>query len=268
VGYCQRSILLSFAHPDDESVLAGGVACKYADRGDHVVLSTATRGESGKAGDPPVCRQEELAAVREGELREAARILGVSHVALLGHKDRELATAPPEQVREQLVRLIRQHRPQVVVTFDPNGTNLHPDHVAISRFTSDAIAAAMDRRWFPDAGEPHHVLRLLWTPPQRPWHLLRLPSPGAQPGVDFAVSVSSWSARKALALRAHRSQHQSIDRIFFSQPDVEHLLAVELFRQAWGPPLLERPLSDLFEGIESRHDASTGWPVRAQNGSC
>jgi N-acetylglucosamine malate deacetylase 2 len=246
----QRGILLSFAHPDDETVLAGGVACRYAEEGGRVVVSAATRGEAGKSGDPPVCSREELPNVRESELREAARILGVRQVELLGHKDRELASAPPERIREQLVRLIRHHRPQVVITFDPNGTNLHPDHIAISRFTSDAIAASADSRWCPDAGEPHQVQRLLWTPPQRFWQLLRLPDIAAAPGVDFAVSIASCAARKALALRAHRSQHLSIDRIFFSPPDVERLLSLELFRQAWGPHLLRRPLPDLFAGLE------------------
>jgi N-acetylglucosamine malate deacetylase 2 len=244
-----NGICLSFAHPDDEAVLAAGVACRYAAAGVDVVVSVATLGEAGKTGDPPVCTAEDLPSVRERELRTAARILDIRDVVLLGYRDRELAAAPPDAIREKLVRLLRVHRPRIVITFDPNGTNLHPDHVAISRFTSDAIAAAADERWFPDAGEPHQVKRLLWTPPQRPWHLMRAAGFPRLPGVDFVVDITAWSERKAEALGAHRTQHLSINRIFFSQPDADRLLSMELFRQAWGPALAERPCPDLLAGL-------------------
>jgi LmbE family N-acetylglucosaminyl deacetylase len=242
-------VFLSFAHPDDESVLAGGVACRYRAAGLPVVLAVATRGDAGKVGDPPVCAPHELAAVREAEVRAAGVVLGLSEVHVLGHADRNLAAVPPESIREQLVRLLRRHRPEIVITFDPNGTNLHPDHVAISRFTADAIAAAADARWFTEAGEPHEVRRLVWTPPQRPWHLMRAPGFPMLPGVDFVVDVAEWSSRKAEALRAHRTQHLSINRIFFSQPDVERVLGMEVFRHAWGPPVGHRPADDLLAGL-------------------
>ncbi len=242
-------IFLSFAHPDDETILTGGVIARYAEAKVRVFLSVATRGEEGKIGDPPVCAKDEVPVVREAELRLAAGALGLTDLMILGYRDRELAAAPPEGIRQQLVKLLRSRRPQVVITFDPNGTNLHPDHVAISRFTSDAIAAAADPRWFPDDGEPHQVGRLLWTPPLRPWNLMRAAGFPALPGVDFVVDVAPWRARKVAALRAHRTQHLSVNRIFFSQPDVDRLLSMELFRQAWGPALGARPLSDILDSL-------------------
>ncbi len=153
------------------------------------------------------------------------------------------------EIREKLVREIRAHRPQVVVTFDPNGSNGHPDHVAISRFTSDAIAAARDPRWFPEAGPPHDVQRLVWPPPMRPWLYARMHDVAAQPGVDFVFDITRWSETKIEALRLHRTQHLNTERVFFSQQDVDELVSVEVFRQAWGPPLPARPSHDLFEGM-------------------
>jgi len=244
-----RRLLLVFAHPDDESVFAAGLACLTSDGGGHVALCTATPGERGKVGDPPVCPPERLAAQRQDELIEACRILGISTLRVLGYPDRALAVAPTDLIRRQLVEVIRAVRPQVVVTFEPNGTNLHPDHVAVSRFTSDAVVAAADWRWYPELGAVHAVPRLLWTLPVRPWVALRGESPAALPGVDFAVDVSTCMARKADALRAHRSQHLTIDRIFFSKPDASRLLSVELFRQAFGPPLEAVPAPDVFAGI-------------------
>ncbi len=244
------SILFSFAHPDDESFLVAGIACEYAEAGVRMALSTATLGQAGKCGDPPLCSREDLPVVREKELRAAARLLGLGEPALLGYQDRDLANAPTMEIREKLVRVIRAHRPQVVVTFDPNGSNGHPDHIAISRFTSDAIAAARDPRWFPDAGAPHDVRRLVWPPPSRPWLYGRMADRDGQPGVDFVCDVARWSARKAEALRLHRTQHLNTERVFFNQPDLDVLLRFEVFRQAWGPPLHSRPSHDLFEGIE------------------
>jgi LmbE family N-acetylglucosaminyl deacetylase len=245
----RRAILFCFAHPDDESFSGAGTAMKYAAAGVRTVLVTATRGERGKAGDPPICAPEDLGACREKELREVAAIVGFDELHLLGYRDRELTDAPPDEMRCTLVALIRRVRPWVVITFDPNGFNVHPDHVAISRFMSEAIAAAADPRWHTDAGETHVVPRLLWTPPFPPWQAATFDRIGAHAGADFVVDVSPWRERRAAALRAHRTQHVSVDKYFFNQPDVARVLAVETWRQAFGPPLGRRPSHDIFEGL-------------------
>src|ERR1700722_13027330 len=121
--------LCIFAHPDDESFIVGGTACRAAARGDSVALVTATRGGAGKVGEPPLTTREAL----------------------------------PE-IRERLVTVVRRVRPHVVITFDPNGSNLHPDHIAISRFAVDAVTAAADTRWLPESGAPYAPPRLLWAP--------------------------------------------------------------------------------------------------------
>ncbi len=279
-------ILFSFAHPDDESFLVAGTGCAYGARGVRLALFTATRGGAGKVGDPPVCAREEITGVRARELSAATAILGIDDVTLLDYPDGALGDVPADDIRRHLVRLIRRHRPAVVVTFDPNGANGHRDHVAISRFTSDAIAAASDPRWYEDEGAPHEVRRLVWTPPA-PWWSDR----DQTLGVDFRIDVHAYWERKAAALRAHWTQHQSINRIFFAnehaaeisaqprsvqptgdlatrsgaeisaqprsvQPTgdlatqrVADILSVEAFRQAWGPRLPERPTADLLVGL-------------------
>jgi LmbE family N-acetylglucosaminyl deacetylase len=243
------TLLLVFAHPDDESVFAAGVACACEEAGGRVALATATNGECGKRGEPPVCAEGELGRVRAAELEEAARILGIRQVYLFGYPDRGLDPVPHDDIRRRLVQVIRRERPDVVITFDPNGSNLHPDHIAISRFASDAVSAAADARWFSSEGAPHSTPRLLWTLPVRPWDVVRRGQVSAEPGVDFAVDVSRWVSRKSAALRAHRSQHLSTERIFFSKRDAASLLGTELFRQAWGPPLRVRPAPGIFDGL-------------------
>jgi LmbE family N-acetylglucosaminyl deacetylase len=215
------SLLFCFAHPDDESFAAAGTAMKYAARGVRIVLVTATLGDKGRVGDPPICAPDELAEYRERELREASAIIGFDELHLLRYRDRELADAPPEAVRSALVPIIRRTRPSVVFTFDPNGFNLHPDHVAISRFTSDAIAAAADPRWYPDAGDPHSVSRLLWIPTLTPWDAAVLDRLDEHRGVDFIIDVSAWrdcrpqcspdaaSVGRAVHLGAARSEPSS-----------------------------------------------------------
>ena len=240
-----RTLLFSFAHPDDESFSGAGTAMKYAAAGARIILATATLGERGKCGDPPVCAPEELPAVRERELREAAAIIGFDHLELLGYRDRELAEAPVEEMRRKLVLLIRRTRPDVVFTFDPHGFNLHPDHVAISRFTSDAVAIAADPRWLPEAGPAHTVSRLLWTPPVPPWEAAERETLDFA-GADFVVDVSAYRDRRIAALRAHRTQQLSIDKYFLNRPNLDHVVAAEIWRQGFGPPLLTRPQSDIF----------------------
>ena len=242
-------LLFIYAHPDDETFGAAGISRMYADRGAEIALVTATRGDAGRAGEPPLCSGAELPARREGELRDAARILGIRDVTLLDYLDKHLGEAPSAKIRGELVHAIRRHRPRVVVTFDPDGVNQHPDHIAISRFATDAIAAAGDARWFPEAGEPHVVTRLVWTSPVLPWDAPKSPDLAKEPGVDFLIDISQYRETKAAALRAHRTQHVSIDRHFFNLPDVEKILSVETFRQGFGPPLSRRPANDLFESL-------------------
>ena len=239
------TLLFSFAHPDDESFSGAGTAMKYAAAGATIVLSTATLGERGKCGDPPVCASEDLPAVREAELRDAAAIIGFHHLELLGYRDRELADAPVDEMRRKLVTLIRRTRPDVVFTFDPHGFNLHPDHVAISRFTSDAVAIAADPRWLPDAGAAHTVPRLLWTPTVPPWEAADRESLDFA-SADFVIDVSAYRDRRIAALKAHRTQHLSIDKYFLARPNLDHIVSTEIWRQGFGPPLHPRPQSDIL----------------------
>jgi LmbE family N-acetylglucosaminyl deacetylase len=227
-----KTALFIYAHPDDETFGAAGTIALLRSKGWRVVLACATLGDKGKCGEPPLCSPEELPARREAELREAAYVLDISEIHLLGYKDKELASAPPDEMRRKLVGIVRAERPAIVFTFDPNGFNVHPDHVAISRFTSDAVAAAADARWYPELGERHAVPTLLWNTLLEPWQET---APGAkdEPGVDVLLDVSEWAGRKEAALRAHRTQHKSVEHHFFSKPNVRAVLSVESWRRAW-----------------------------------
>ena len=244
----ERTLLLSFAHPDDETFYCAGTVLRYREQGVRVVLLCATLGERGSQGRPPVCAAEELPAVRRCELDSALRILGIETVHLLGYRDQELAKAPPSEIRLKIAGYVRQYRPDVVITFDPNGGSGHADHVAISRFTNDSVNAAADERW--DTGLPAYgVPRLLWTPGTQPWMMPSAAGQAALPGIDFLFDIEPWKERKRAALRAHSTQTPSIDRVFFNPPDSELRLGVEAFRQAWGPALPRRPADDLFVGL-------------------
>ena len=243
-------ILLILSHPDDESFVAAGLTRRYVERGAEVVLVTATRGDAGRMGDPPLCDRDALPALREAELREAADLLGIADIHVLDYQDTRLSEAPIDRIRGELVALIRHCRPHVVITFDPNGMNGHSDHVAISRFTMDAVAAAADSRWVAEPTTPHRVQRLLWTAPILPWEVTRPPDLQLEPGVDFTIDVTPYRNAKAQALRAHRSQQVPVNRCFLSKPDLDRILSVEIFRQAWGPPLPRVPADDVLVGID------------------
>ena len=241
-------LLLIFAHPDDETFVAGGACRRYADAGAQIVLITATRGAAGSCGSPPLCSREELPARRETEFGEAARILGVSEVHLLNYRDKQLGEASAAAVRLELVTFIRRYRPHVLLTFAPQGMNGHPDHVAISRFAMDAVATAADSR-HDGSTRPHHVPRVLWNGPIAPWQVTESDDLSRLEGADFVIDTSAARHAKAAALRAHRTQRVSIDRCFFEKPDVDAILSVEVFRQAAGPALATVPTDDFFQGI-------------------
>ena len=138
-------LMCVLAHPDDESLGTGGVLAKYSREGIETYVVTATRGERGRFDDKGTNPGLEIVArTREGELRAAARELGVREVALLDYLDAELDGASPSEAAEKIAAHIRRVKPHVVVTFDPFGAYGHPDHIAISQFTAAAIERAAD----------------------------------------------------------------------------------------------------------------------------
>lgn len=238
-----EGLLFILAHPDDETWFAGTIA-KYAAAGAAVTLVCATRGERGSTAG--LCSIEELPRVREAEVRAAARIIGISRVEILPYEDQKLSHAPPDEVRRRLVEVIRSTRPAIAVTFDPNGANQHPDHVAISRFAADAISCAADARWYPEAGSAHAVSRVLWWAPVLPRELGRTPEPSNLPGLDFLIDIAAFREQKMAALRAHRTQFPGLRRLFLGDDGDERCMPAEMFRLGWGPHPRSRPSEDLF----------------------
>ena len=158
-----RKLMCILAHPDDESLGTGGILAKYADEGVETYLVTATRGEKGWFGDPEdYPGPAALAETREAELRQAAAVLGLQEVSFLDYTDGHLDQADPEEVIAKLAAHLRRVRPQIVVTFDPNGAYGHPDHIAISQFTTAAIVAAAGANGEATGERPHQVRKLYY----------------------------------------------------------------------------------------------------------
>lgn len=238
-----RTLLVALAHPDDETFGVGGVMARAVEEGHRVVIVCATRGEAGEIADPSLATPETLGDVREGELRAAARALGVGDVRFLGYRDSGMAGTPenghpaalvnadPDGVVGKLVRVIRDVRPDVVVTFEPGGIYGHPDHITISERASAAVAAAADPRRWPEAGRPHRTPRLYYV--ALPRSVLReFRSAAEQAGVqwgladamevenavddadiDAALDVSPWMERKRAAVAAHATQLGTMDKM-------------------------------------------------------
>lgn len=164
----QLRLMAVLAHPDDESLGFGGTLAKYAAEGVEVSLVMATRGESGWQGDSALDPgPAELGQIREAELRVAASALGVREIVLLDEHDGQLTHGEMTRVVARVAGEIRRLRPDVIVTFGPDGAYGHPDHIAISRLTTSAIVAAADP-WArtPGASELHRVRKLyhrIWT---------------------------------------------------------------------------------------------------------
>lgn len=135
------------AHPDDESLGVGGTLARYAAGGAEVFVVTATRGERGgyrgrRPGEPGHPGPAALGSFREAELRAAASALGVREVSILGYGDGQLDRADAPRVVGEIADHVRRVRPDVVITFAPDGAYGHPDHVAISQFATAALVAA------------------------------------------------------------------------------------------------------------------------------
>ena len=168
-----KRLLGVFAHPDDEGTMSGAIL-QYNTQGIESGLICATRGEVGEIADPALATPENLGQVREKEMREAANVLGVHHLWFLDYRDSGMDGTPENddarsfihvsaaEVVGKLVAIIRQFRPQVMITFDESGAYGHPDHIAIYRHTTSAFYAAADDVQYPELGPAHAVSKLYY----------------------------------------------------------------------------------------------------------
>ena len=132
-------VLAVFAHPDDESLLAGGVLAACAAAGRRVAVVSMTRGERGPTDLPELVGRSALGDVREAELLAAARTLGVSSAECLDYPDGELADVDEAQAAQALALLLEREQPEVVISFSDEGLYWHADHLAVSRFLNAAL---------------------------------------------------------------------------------------------------------------------------------
>jgi N-acetyl-1-D-myo-inositol-2-amino-2-deoxy-alpha-D-glucopyranoside deacetylase len=274
-----RRMLLVHAHPDDETIGTGATMARYAAEGAHVALVTCTLGEEGEVLVPELLGlraedADQLGGYRIGELTEAMRLLGVTDHRFLGGpgrwRDSGMMGTPANDhprcfwradlaaaVRE-LVAVIREVRPQVLVTYDENGGYGHPDHIQAHRVAMAAFEAAADPGYESAAGPAWQIAKVYWG---------ALPRSVLQAGIDalraagetsffggaeraedlpFAIEDDLVSAEidarekldaKMDAMRAHATQI-SVDGPFFAlSNNIGHrAMGIEYFRLVRGAP--------------------------------
>jgi len=286
-----QRLMAVHAHPDDESSKGAATYAYYVDRGAQVQVVSCTGGERGdilNEGLPNRAMAErDLPGLRRLEMAAAQAVLGIDH-RWLGYQDSGMpqddgsvppgsfADIPLEISAEPLVRLIREFKPQVLVTYDENGGYPHPDHIRCHRVSVEAYHAAADPDRYPDAGEPWQISKLYYDRifnyerMSSMYKLLRETEPDS-PLLEQFEQMKRWSKETPSltttkvpsgsffgarddALRSHASQ-VSPDSSFFFWPN-------ELQQRAWpyedyqlveSKVEIEVPETDLFAGI--RDDA-------------
>jgi LmbE family N-acetylglucosaminyl deacetylase len=185
-------VMVIMAHPDDAEFTCGGTVARFVESGYRAQYVLATSGDKGSSDRN--ARPEDLAIIRQQEQRDAARALGVEEVTFLGHKDGEVEVSVA--FRRELALVIRQGRPDVVLTFDPwQRYQIHPDHRAVGQTTLDAVAGARDHMYYPEqlteGLTEHRVHNVYFFASDQP---------------NYYVDISGTLAKKVAALRCHRSQ--------------------------------------------------------------
>lgn len=250
-----RRLLLVHAHPDDESINNGATMALYAAAGVQVTLVTCTLGEEGEVIPDDLAhlapdREDRLGPHRIGELAAAMKELGVTDHRFLGgpgrfrdsgmmgleqnHREGAFWNADVDEAAAYLVEVIRSVRPQVMVTYDPDGGYGHPDHIQAHRVAMRGAELAGDAAFRPDLGAPHRVAKIYWnrvprSAAQEGFERLRSFGPGFPgvaeiddiPGVvddsDITAEIdgTAYAERKAAAMRAHATQI-AVDGPFFA----------------------------------------------------
>ncbi|MFP5023062.1 mycothiol conjugate amidase Mca [Pseudonocardia phyllosphaerae] len=277
------------AHPDDESSKGAATTARYVDEGHEVMVVTCTGGERGSILNPAMERPdvlENMTSVRNAEMAKAAEILGVQHV-WLGFVDSGLPEGDPlpplpegcfalgdvEEQTEALVRVIREFRPHVIVTYDENGGYPHPDHIRTHVVSMAAWKAAGDPALFPEAGAPWQPLKLYYghgfslarldafhraaleagqESPYAEWLQKWRESgrPDPEDRVTTKVPCADWFGRRDDALRAHATQIDPDSRFFFTPLEVQaRVWPTEDYELVESLVETTIPEDDLFAGI-------------------
>ena len=291
----QHRILAIHAHPDDESSKGAATMARYADEGHRVRVLTCTGGERGDILNPAMDLpgiKDRMPEVRREEMAKAAAALGVQQT-WLGFVDSGLpegdplpplpegsfATVPLDEATEALVRVIRDFKPHVMITYDELGGYPHPDHIRCHEVSMAAYETAGDPDRFPDAGEPWTVSKIYYThgfirdrmvlfsdeyakigkeSPFKEWLSKWDPERGNLMGrVTTQVTCGEYFPQRDEALRAHATQIDP-NGVFFAVPmDWQlRLWPTEEFELAKTRVKTAIPETDLFAGIEP--DASEG----------
>ncbi|MDP2287151.1 MAG: N-acetyl-1-D-myo-inositol-2-amino-2-deoxy-alpha-D-glucopyranoside deacetylase [Actinomycetota bacterium] len=291
-----RRLLLVHAHPDDECIGTGGSMAKYAAEGAEVTLVTCTLGEEGEILIPDVAhlaadKEDRLGEHRQQELAASMAALGITDWRLLGgpghFRDSGMIGTPPNdnpasfwradllEAALELVKVIREVRPQVVVTYDDFGGYGHPDHLQAHRVTHYAVALASIAGFHPELGEAWRISKFYWTAMSRRnvrAGIIALRAAGHTDGfaemdpddlppfvtdddlITTEIDASDYVIRKFDALRAHATQI-STSGGFLALADSAGLemFAHEYFRLVAGDPgeLVDGRERDLFAGVDA-----------------
>jgi LmbE family N-acetylglucosaminyl deacetylase len=269
------TLLAVHAHPDDEASSTGGVLALYSDQGIRTVVVTCTNGEFGdapgqvKPGEDGHDEQA-VAELRLAELRQSCKLLGVSHLELLGYQDSGMpdwdykgrpdafCNIPLAVVTQRIVSLIDRYQPQVVVSYDPNGMYQHPDHVHAARAAAEAVTAAGTVAKFYQTAMRGSRWRKVWQAlrdqgvdiPDREFTAEELQKiEEDERRITTSVDVGPVLDRKREALRAHASQIQ--DSWFSKLPaDISaDVFGQETFVRMSDKTGAQLPESDLFAGL-------------------
>ena len=267
------TLLLVHAHPDDEAISTGGVMLKAKAHGHRVVLVTATRGEVGEIYNmDEATSRPHLGEIRTKELQNAAEILGVDRQEFLGYRDsgmvdtednkdpRSFHQAKLDEAAGRLAVIVREERPDVVVTYGEDGVYGHPDHIKAHFVTNAALDIV--------AKEGSPVKKLYYTAIPRSImerFLEQAPEQArqAQSGnmritgtpdelVTTQVDVHDYVQQKRAAFGAHVSQIDPNSWFATMQDQVYELaFGTEYYQLARGEPGPEKPERDLFAGVDS-----------------
>jgi N-acetyl-1-D-myo-inositol-2-amino-2-deoxy-alpha-D-glucopyranoside deacetylase len=217
-----RRMLLVHAHPDDETINNGATMARYVAEGAHVTLLTCTLGEEGEVLVPELAQlaadqADQLGGYRIGELRTAMAALGVTDWRFLGgpgryrdsgmmgtpanHKPRAFWNADLDEAADSAVAVVREVRPQVLVTYDENGGYGHPDHIQAHRVAMRAVELAADSGHRPDLGPAWDVAKVYWC---------CMPRSVLEQGIDAMAALGEASPFEGLG---------DIDEVPFAVPD-------------------------------------------------